>query len=151
MKDISVEEVISPSLYFASETQSSASSIIQPITYERINQTKYRIDTSGNTFPMVMVFNENFNNKWKLYEALPNGLKNKVTEFTQTWFQKILPEGRHFTMYGFANAWYFDKKPEGELILEFYPQKMFYQGIIVSIISLGIVICLYLIRSKYKN
>jgi len=69
----------------------------------------------------------------------------------ETWFKEYLPDNNHFQANGFANSWWLDieelkeknqiiQNKDGtydfEVILEFWPQRLFYIGLIVSIITL---------------
>ena len=67
----------------------------------------------------------------------------------ESWFKKPFPDENHFVANGFSNAWYVDvdsicnnghkcnKNEDGsfdlELIIEFWPQKIFYIGAFISI------------------
>lgn len=88
--------------------------------------------------------------------------KGKIWE---TWFQEYLPDNNHFQTNGFANSWWLNieelKKQnkitqnqnetyDFEIILEFWPQRLFHLGLLISIITL--LSCLgYLGRYYYKN
>lgn len=149
---LKAEEISSPYLNFISDHAEQQIPLMQEVKYKRVDQTKYVIDTAANTFPLIIEFNENFNNKWKLYDLPPIGQSSPLVQFVRTWFKEPLPEVNHFTVNGYANAWYLPKKPEGELVLEFYPQKLFYIGSGITIASLVLIIGigLWVWRSK-KN
>lgn len=135
--NIHVEQETAPPVYIRLEDSASTNAIIQPVSYVRIDPTKYRVQISKNAFPTVLVMNENFNNKWKVYDTGTGGYA--LPAFIQTWFRKPLAESFHFTIYGYANAWYLDKKPAGDLVVEFYPQQLMYKGIVISVI--GLIVC----------
>lgn len=132
---ISIRPLSSPPLFF--RAGNGAVMPRQKILYNRIDQTKYTIDLNNASFPLILVFNENYNELWRLSE----------TDATGGWWQ-ILTQWRvpsfsrssHLQINGFANAWYIPQKPEsGKLILEFYPQSLFYKGLVISLVSLIIV------------
>lgn len=79
------------------------------ISYQKINQTKYKVTVSGLTHPQMLVFSETFHPLWKL-----NG-------------EDSLP------VYGFLNG--FRVNQDGDYILEFEPQKYVEDGLIISVLS----------------
>ncbi len=89
------------------------------VSYQKINQTKYKVFVSNLTYPQMVVFSSAYHSGWKL-----NG-------------QDSIP------VYGFLNGFRVDKN--GEYVLEFAPQKFVYPGLIVSIITLLIVFALLLV------
>ena len=72
-----------------------------------------------------MDFSETFNKEWKLYG------KDNI----------YLPEAQHFLVNGYANAWLINPQDtnnngSGQFTIEYIPQKFFYIGIIISIVSI---------------
>ncbi len=60
----------------------------------------------------------------------------------ETWQMSALAESKHFNINGYANAWHIvpadsGGKPDYELIVEFWPQRLFYIGIVVSTVSVS--------------
>lgn len=92
-----------------------------------------------------------------------NNLSNG--KFYETWFKKSVDEKYHLMANGYANSWWIDldeikksgkyvQNSDGsidfELIIEFWPQRLFYLGLIISGITL--IGCLgYLVVSKTLN
>ena len=72
----------------------------------------------------------------------------------ETWGKKPLSEERHFLVNGYANAWLIKPEDVGgrtsyRLIVEFWPQRLFYIGLGIS--GLTLVGCLgYLVVNKVK-
>lgn len=90
---------------------------------------------------------------------LPDG------RFYETWGKKAIPDDYHWMANGFANSWWivleqikkskeYRENPDGsidfEIILEFWPQRIFYIGLFISCVTLfG---CLtYLIYNRIKH
>ena len=48
--------------------------------------------------------------------------------------QKALKEEKHWLVNGYANAWWIEKNnfQDDELVVEYYPQKLYYAGLIFS-------------------
>lgn len=143
---LSVTNEKKPSI-FVSERDTQAAPV-QDITYQRIDQTKYIVDLSSATFPMILVFNENYNPAWRLSRRDTSGTFWKTLT---SWNSYGVNTKSHMEIYGFANAWYLPEKPADKLILEFYPQTLFYKGLLISGVGVGIVVLLLagLYRRKY--
>jgi hypothetical protein len=68
----------------------------------------------------------------------------------ETWGKKPIAEDRHYLVNSYANSWYITPEDVGgqedyELIVEFWPQRLFYIGLFISLITL--IGCLaYLLR-----
>jgi len=57
----------------------------------------------------------------------------------ETWGKKPIAEDRHYLVNGYANSWYITPQDVGgkenyELIVEFWPQRLFYIGLLISTI-----------------
>jgi len=102
------------------------------VRYRRIDQTKYEVDLTEAEFPMVLVFNENYNVMWRLSQE---GSLAPVPAYA---------ESTHMQVNGYANAWYLKEKPKGKLIVEFFPQSLFYKGIAITAAAV-IVVLLYFV------
>ncbi len=141
------------------------------ITFKKINPTKYVVKVERARGPFWLVFSESFHNQWHLYylqpiasnlqlfkeivAAYPN-LKVKeakhIMQFTpqdiRFLFEKPL-KAQHHLVNGYANGWYIEpeKLSLGEdftLVLYFWPQSLFYLGLIIS--GLTLIGCVYLLR-----
>ena len=110
-----------------------------------------------------MIFSENFHKDWKLYfnknidkkvfgktinsyfneEIIEGQHKNKLFYFSifETLFKGPIAEDKHYLVNSYANSWYIMPKDvnfqeDYELIVEFWPQRLFYFGFILFIIIL---------------
>lgn len=105
-----------------------------PLIAQRINSTKYKLNLPSTSEPYWLVFSQNYDNGWKL---VVNG-------------KAVKPE-EHISANGYANAWKVEQG--GKAVLEFWPQRLFYYGLIITIgtlVGLAVFICLntnYLKRS----
>ena len=112
--------------------------------------------------------NQNSNIKIQNYygEEIASYFNDEIKEVTyknilldkntfETWGKKPLPEDKHSLVNGYANSWYITPEDAGgrqdyELIIEFAPQKLFYLGLFISILTL--VGCLgYLIINLFRK
>jgi len=73
----------------------------------------------------------------------------------ETWGKKPIAEDRHYLVNGYANSWYITPEDAGgkenyELIVEFWPQRLFYVGLFISLTT--VISCLgYLGWGKLRN
>jgi len=149
------------------------------ITFVKINPTKYRVKVEGARGPYTLVFSESFHKGWKIYlrnweteklgnygEIVASYFDGEIKEGThknifldkntfETWGKKPIAEDRHYLVNGYANSWFITPEDVGgkenyELIVEFWPQRLFYIGLFISGITL--IGCLgYLGWGKLRN
>lgn len=145
------------------------------IEFKKINSSKYRaiIHTASEELPLI--FSESFDSGWKVYLSLD--FQNKAQNDNQmngniaeTWFRKpIVNNEKHLIVNGYANSWIInpvdickdskvcqknaDNSYDMELIVEFWPQRMFYLGLFVSGVSVfWILLCLiYYWRKRVRS
>jgi len=130
------------------------------LEYKKINPTRYliKVKTSKSFW---LVFSESFHEGWKAYvndtpndygEIVASYFDGEIKEGThknvflgrstfETWSRELIPEERHLLVNGYANSWYITPEDTGgagnyELIIEFWPQRLFYIGLGVSLITL---------------
>ncbi len=131
------------------------------ILFKRINPIKYSVEVSGATGPFTLIFSDQFHKDWKLFvsqsrpeqSAVQQSYFNgSVKEYKhenifldsrtfETLGRKSIPEGRHFMVNGYANAWLInpgDASGEShyEIIIEMVQQRVFYYSSVISIVSL---------------
>ncbi len=131
------------------------------IIFTQINPAKYRIRIEGAEDPFLLIFSESFHKSWKLYrsevtnsglgpayQAMNNYFNGAISEtispfkildanFSETWGKNPLSEDKHLLANGFANSWYITPEDMGgsksyELVVEFWPQRLFYIGILIT-------------------
>lgn len=99
------------------------------LMYEKVNPTKYVVHINAYQ-PFFLVFSESYNKDWIAYV---NG--------------EQLSDDLHFTANGYANAWYINKTGIYTITIEFWPQKLFYIGFVISITTF--ILCLsYISKDK---
>jgi len=152
------------------------------ITFVKINPTKYRIKVEGAKQPYTLVFSESFHRGWYLYlkaadkaerradeaEIVASYFDGDIKEGThknifldkntfETWGKKPIAEDRHYLVNGYANSWCITPEDVGgkenyELIVEFWPQKLFYIGLFISGLTfIGCVAYLIYNRLNHKS
>lgn len=133
------------------------------IIFKKINPTKYLVNVKGAKDPFWLVFSESFHEQWKLYQLpvtnhQPPGFDEIVAEYSRLkvkeakhlmkftpgdmrfLFKKPL-DVSHQMVNGYANGWYIEPEKLGldddfMFVLYFYPQSLFYLGLLVSGITL---------------
>lgn len=147
------------------------------ITFRRVNPTRYEVEVEEGKEPFLLVFSESYHPGWRVYlgsqakngertEALRSYFDGEIKELNpgddflyggifDTWGRKSIPEERHLLANSYANSWLIKPEDVGEknryrLIIEFWPQRWFYFGLVVS--GVALVGCLgWLGVSKVKN
>jgi len=102
------------------------------ITFEKINPTKYIVHVNASQ-PFFLVFSESYHEDW-----IANADGQEV------------PNEYHFTVNGYANAWYLNKTGSYNVTLEFWPQRLFYIGAAISIATFTICM-VYLGKDQIKT
>lgn len=131
------------------------------IIFQKINSTKYSVEIKNATKPFLLVFQNAYSQKWKMYKAnIPLDVKNisdsyfgeeivelasKKEIFDKNLFEtdslKSANKDTHVEVNGYANAWYISPQNKNQdFIVEMTGQKIFYYSLSVSLISLLIFI-----------
>lgn len=142
----------------------SAVNQIPKISFYQVNPAKYKIEIENAKDKFMIILSESFHPGWKLYinnssrtklnlqiEKSISYFGNDITEIIsknnkidhnpfETLFIKPINEKQHSIINGYANAWTIYpsdsmNSSNYEIILEFYPQRYFYLGIIVAILG----------------
>jgi len=126
VESVTLEKIIVPDIFFVASKDQEDSVVKQPtVSFTKENPTKYTVKVDNLKKPTFLVFSETFNKEWKLYG------KDNI----------YLPEAQHFLVNGYANAWLINPQDtnnngSGQFTIEYIPQKFFYIGIIISIVSI---------------
>lgn len=152
LESLHIEKIAAPTIYIRTTTH-PVRQAVAPIDYKKIDQTKYEVNFQNATFPLIVVFNENYSNQWKIYQS-----RSKSTSLWDSifglWTRTPVEDASHFKMYGFANAWYFPKKPQQNITIEFFPQSLFYIGIVITIASIvlvGAIFFIFKLRQRHAD
>ncbi|MFA5178377.1 MAG: alpha-(1-_3)-arabinofuranosyltransferase family protein [Candidatus Paceibacterota bacterium] len=131
------------------------------INYKKINPTLYNIEFNLEDNNGVFVFNESFHPGWKAFiqeNGMPKNYFDHIKRFLGLWRETEIDEKNHFLANGFSNGWVIDQdintRNKLQIIVEFYPQKCFYLGLIISGLTLLFCICCllhYWKRNKFKH
>lgn len=132
------------------------------IKFEKINPTKFKIRLTTKTDNVSIVYREKFDTSWVLYDGSMRNIFSQETQ-SETNNKKTF---EHKEVLNYANGWTVDIShycslneencyKQGDqtivdLYIEYWPQKVFYLGLILSTVSY--LLCLvYLMYYAYKN
>lgn len=131
IEDFRIEEVSLPKVFFVNLKEQKKT--IPEITFTKVDPTKYYVDVKNAVGPYYLVFSESFSPDWKI-----SGLTNT----------------RHFIVNGFANGWRINLSDSGgkkdyRLTIEYWPQRLFYLGVIISFLT-GIFCLLVSVKQRIR-
>jgi|GEM_PF-5417646 len=145
------------------------------IIFKRLNPTKYQVEIENAFQPFFLILSESYNPGWKAYvedrsvkfsepiveypyvnvKEVMNDRYRFTPEDLLFLFSEPLDENYHFKANGYANAWYIDPKEidkdrDGNftITLYFWPQSLFYLGLIVS--GLTLIVCTGYLAYNWK-
>lgn len=150
---------------------------VPKITFTQVNPSKYKVHIDGAADPYLLVLSESFHPGWKVYlndnentapmqntnsyfngDIVENSDAFRLIDenFNETWNKKSLPEEKHITVNGYANSWLINPGDVGEtqnygLIIEYWPQRLFYTGLIIAISGFVAAAFLLTTRAIYRS
>lgn len=126
LDDVKVQRVFDNPLILKNLSEERQPLSVPQISFKKVSPVKYEVEVVGAEEPFWLIFSEAFHPGWA----------SSV-------------EGEHLMVNGFANGWWIDKTGDYKITLFFEPQRIYYFGVGVSlltlIVSLGFV-CLKLVR-----
>jgi hypothetical protein len=134
-------------IYITSSNETEKYTKPRQITFDLVNPTKKLVHIKGATTPFYLAMSESYHPQWQAQFT-----NNKIQGFFNGWVPFVKPDtisnDHHFELNGFLNGWYIDidehckqknlctQNPDGsydiELTLEFFPQRWFYLGLLIS-------------------
>lgn len=121
-KNIRVEELFkSPVIISSMKWRQPDDNVPPQITWQRINPTRYRVKIERASSPFFLVFLDSFNEKWQAFINPGN-----------TWLDQPISAQNHFLVNSYANGWWVDKTGDFEIILEYWPQRLFVVSLAAS-------------------
>ncbi len=136
-----------PPALFIEQTLGGTKMSIPRLTYTRINPTHYIVHVSAATGPFILELNQQYDSRWKAYLMnFTPGKSNSFsggslyTPFDYTFLKTLLisplPDNSHIEINGYANGWYISKTGDFDVVLTYWPQRIFYAGVIISGIAI---------------
>ncbi len=96
--------------------------------------------------PFLLLLSEAYNDQWRVFVS-PNG----PISFPQSLFAKTINDSNHIRLNAWANGWFIDEIGRYTITIEYFPQNLFYLGLIVlalNVSALGIVGAITLFRHR---
>ena len=141
------------------------------ISFKKINPTHYTVKIRDAKNPFILSFGSSFSPGWKAYisnnsesgdeiqktyfngeiKELKPGNKLFDKSLGSVFMGKPIPELNHIKANGYSNAWYIDRTGDFEIIVFYEPQKAFYLGGIISIVTLILFLYILLRMKNGKN
>lgn len=137
VESFKIEKVTPPKVFFV--VLKGERRTIPQASFRKINPTKYIVDVKGAAESYYLVFSESFSPDWKAHVQ-----------------QKPIAESQHLVVNGFANGWEIgpkDSKGKTDyiIIVEYWPQRLFYIGAIISGLTGILYIILQIMQKVKKN
>lgn len=177
IKNLSVIKIPNPQIILKRKNKAEGISDKPKIIFKKINSTKYEVQIKDAKKPYTLVFLNQFNNNWNLYEIknirsakskIVGAYYNNEVEEMQPYNkfldrdslkffgEKSIAKNKHFQVNGFANAWYIEPKDvdhqkDYTLILEYKTQQVFYPWFFISIGTAILVFCLLMYSFFFKK
>lgn len=126
VESVTLKRIIVPHIFFVTSKDQEDFAVKRPtVSFIKENPTKYTVTVDNLKRPTSLVFSETFDKGWKIFG------KDNI----------YLPETQHFFVNGYANSWLINpqssnKNNSSQFIIEYVPQRSFYIGIIISIVSI---------------
>jgi hypothetical protein len=135
------------------------------LTFKRINPTRYTVDVRA-WGPFWLTLNENYHSGWKAYIVKDNSNKAGEEEYALEFAYKnkgnLIPITEHEVINAYANGWFVpvdevfeneDIPEEFRIVLEFYPQRLYEAGMIISGLAFAVMVLILIIYGikRLKN
>lgn len=101
------------------------------VSFQKINPTRYVVDVPE-SHPKFLVFTQAYDPNWKLYAFSQD---SKPWDRLFGLWQGSGFDKNHFIVNAYMNGWDISGTKEKRFIVEYFPQRLFYVGIMVSLIS----------------
>jgi|GEM_PF-4624984 len=164
LTDIKMNKVFTPEILLKKTIDDNKQKLNQKesINFLKINPTKYIVKINNIKEPFIFVFSENYNPGWKVNfvkkdknNIITNYFLKRYSDFIKIIIgeKNIINEKNHFIINGYANGWYIDKDNISKLndrsmIIEYAPQRYFYIGVIITIITMFFIILFKIKKNK---
>jgi hypothetical protein len=138
--DIKIERLLISPLVFRSTEIIQKPEKLPVMNYVQVKPTKFLVNITNAQDPFFLFFSESFNSLWKANIIVNQGLNQQASRVT---------ENLHSRANYFGNAWYVDKTGDYQIEIEYYPQRLFYLGGIISFG--GVLFCFLVIANKLRK
>ncbi|MBI4058788.1 hypothetical protein HY404_00955 [Candidatus Microgenomates bacterium] len=133
--NVTAEEIFSPFVVLNNESDKKFSIKAPSVDYDKKNPTRYELQLQRSATPFILIFNERFDKLWRLREISNSdeGQNNPFGLIKGLFSKSNKIISNHFIVDGYANGWKVDSLGTGKFVIEYFPQKAFYVGALISI------------------
>ena len=129
------------------------------VDFRKINPTRYNVTVDAQE-PFWLVFSESFHEGWKA--SIVDGGEADKEQGKRPWYEWsalltwFFGRGRrtelteHYLVNGYANGWYVPETGQYRIVLEFWPQRLFEIGMVISSVTFLACVC-YLVVDWRKG
>lgn len=173
IKNFEIKKVVTPQVILSTSLKTETLQVPK-ISFQKINPTRFKVSVKNATAPYFLSFSENYDKEWKAFivKAKDNE-KGPVAssyfgdtvqelssahnvffqkDFLAMFFTKSIPDAKHIRINGYANGWFIDQTGDYNIIIQYWPQYLFYIGIFVSLgtalASLAAILLMLIKRGK---
>lgn len=115
---------------YHSKTNEEPHSIVPEVKFKKIDSTKYLVDVNA-TEPFFLILSESFHPNW-----------------TAKLDNVLLP---HLLANGYSNAWFLNGSGSFRILMEFWPQKLFDLGVVISTLSLAVLVVFVVYAERFHK
>lgn len=130
---LEIHEIFAPQLVLRGTKQQNLG-ILPQVSIQQASPIKYILSIKNAKDPYILSLNNRYSPLWKLTFA-----NSKVPNPFFSYSKFISPQ---VVVDGYANGWVIDKSGDYQVIIEYFPQELFYVGIFVSAASVLLVLFL---------
>lgn len=146
-KNVQLYKIIQPNVYLKSSSNTDPTFSRPKLEVKKLSPVKYILTLSKIDKPFFLTFNENFNQNWKIWEYRGNPFKFLLPDY--------IAQNNHYTANGFSNSWLISPKDIGQmrdvqLVVEYFPQRIFDLSLIISIGFLLLIITAELLKKLFR-
>lgn len=139
LRNFTIIKSVTPSLFFFLNIPGQKRTNPK-ISFERIDPTKFIVNVENATEPFFLNFKESFNRGWKAQIIESRSGTFPRESFLDILFVKSIgntvSEDNHFEINGYGNGWLIQRAGDYKIIVKYYPQRFFYLGLVISVITL---------------
>ncbi|MDO8621208.1 MAG: hypothetical protein Q7R31_02915 [Candidatus Levybacteria bacterium] len=147
IKNLNVAQLFEPGVNFVSTNTNVQDTRVGNISYRQLDPTKYIVSVHNAATPYVLSSRIGYDAGWKAL-VLDSSKSQNNSSFATALFQNGLQQITPYKTNTFANAWYINKKGSYDVLIEYEPQRFFYIGGLISLISFPLLASLFIFKGK---
>jgi len=132
VKNLMADKIFNPRVFLRQNINNEYAPTAKAV-FKKSDPTEYVVQVSNANGPYILNFGESFDKGWKAYIPSDN---------------KFISESNHIKINGYANGWLIDKQGDYDVIIRYWPQKIFRIGLLISAVSVLIYTIFFLFINK---